>query len=306
MKHEPNRRLHLYGSSLSGALLDWAATMRNVVLEPPVGPEGAGWNIKPLIMKDLLKRLDRPVVWLDTDLILTAPIGQFVADLPSEALLLTPEPVATRRGVRRWTEAWGLATGRETPFSVNSCVLRVTDAHLPLLSAWEEALSDPLYRSAQSLPPPQRPFHLLGDQDALAALVGSRAFADLDVRALRLGRDIAQCRYEDGYGPLDRLRNFGRLPPLVHAQAQKPWRTFSKMPTYLEVSAYRIAAEPYRQQLPLEQQAWLQAGSARARVMRVLALGDAGMAGFLPALGKRTNRMGRAILRRIRASRVFM
>jgi hypothetical protein len=105
----------------------------------------------------------------------------------------------------------------------------VSEHHLWLLKAWEGLLSRADYREAQRQHATERPVHLLGDQDALTALLGSAECADVPLHLLRRGRDIAQCAGPSGFTPVERIGSLcWGLPPFLHAVGVKPWQHGAK------------------------------------------------------------------------------
>jgi hypothetical protein len=100
---------------------------------------------------------------------------------------------------------------------------------------------------------------MLGDQDALSALLASKEFSSIPVRRLMHSIEILQHHGAGAYGPVQRWTNMIHgMPPLIHAMGSvKPW----KMPerpgllasprdyyerTYLELSPYAHFARQYR------------------------------------------------------------
>jgi hypothetical protein len=262
-----------------------------------------GWNVKPAVLIEALCEDDGPVLWLDSDLLLSAPIRSLLAKFDPAHLVIAEEPRGVRNpGSRLRTLAWDLGSGRHIKFGLNSCVVRVSRAHLPLLVAWAELLSDPVYLQAQSRPWHERPPWLMGDQDPLAALLGSDLFASIPIGLLRQGTDIAQCFNEDGFSVAARLSHaFRPLPPIIHAQgAVKPWHAPSPRAVHLELSPYRWAAQPFANVLQPADRDWLVLSSPFAKLLNNLALGDAALAGLAPALW-------RTLVRKAgRAARLFL
>ena len=123
------------------------------------------------------------------------------------------------------TRAWGLRPGRFLETTVNTGVLRVTEGHRALLEDWERLLAREDYRDAQSRHATERPVHLVGDQDALTALLGSEPYSDFRLHLLRRGHDIAQCAGPSGFTPVERIASLPTgVPPLLHAVGVKPWQ----------------------------------------------------------------------------------
>ena len=107
----------------------------------------------------------------------------------------------------------------------------------------------------------------------LQALLGSVAFADVPIRFLIRGRDVAQCFCGYGYTVKERLRYFYRgLPPIIHAQGIKPWYRENVNAVWREVSPYTAAARKYAAKMA-EDTSWME---VRTRVGR--------FAMFLPAI----------------------
>ncbi|MFM8533648.1 MAG: hypothetical protein ACKOEC_08680, partial [Acidimicrobiia bacterium] len=108
--------------------------------------------------------------------------------------------------------------------------------------AWRDLLATPAYLDAQSRPVEQRPRHLVGDQDALAALIGSARFRDMPVALLEPPRDILHAAWSTycWYPLAHRLRHVADgLPPVVHALGlPKPWDAASAGRLSAGLSAY--------------------------------------------------------------------
>jgi len=283
-RHEPEAILHLYVDDLSKGLRDWLDAFPNVVKEHLKIDPALTWNIKAKLFFDLFEKGLTSVVWIDSDIIVTAPIGHFFAARP-EALLTAEEYYRfSNQGVMARTRGWGLPPGRELPFTPNNCVMRMTSRHLDLIAAWQELLDRPDYQATQARPWQERPFYMMGDQEALSALMGSQGFADIAVQWLRRGRDIAQCFKADGYSPVERLSNLGRQPPFIHAQGEKPWRLSAASKTYHYVSPYWYAAYAYRDALLPQERGWLDQRPAQAVLLDRLAFGNPNLAGFPSAM----------------------
>ncbi|TNC74606.1 hypothetical protein [Rubellimicrobium roseum] len=300
-RHEPTAILHLFVNDLSDGLKAWLSARPNVIQDSlPIDPD-LTWNIKPRLLTKLLDDDLDSVVWIDSDIIVTAPIGRFFDGLDDDTLVLTEEYFGYRnQGAAVRTQGWKLPAGRDLPFTPNSAVLRVTQRHRPLLSAWQALLERPDYLAAQAAPWAQRPFYMMGDQDALSALLGSRDFAHVPVQPLRRGRDIAQCFKEDGYSPTERLANLRSLPPFIHAQGGKPWRPVARSMAYQSVSPFWYAAQPYRDELTSDERRWLDERPASARVLHAMTLGHPSLAGLPPAVGRVVAKRWAAAARRAR------
>jgi hypothetical protein len=121
---------------------------------------------------------------------------------------------------------------------------------------------------------------------------------------VRSGADIAQCHMADGYSPRERMRNLGRgLPPFVHSQGAKPWRSPAERPCFLDVSPYLFAARAYAAELG-QDGGWLNSSSTVGRVLSIMTGHSANLAGLPLALITQVQRVARirSRLRRFCAS----
>ena len=249
-------------------------------------PEGvSGWDVKPSLLLQALEAGNPQVLWLDADMIVTHSISSMLAEFPPDSLIAAeewflPEPVSL-------APLWGLAAAR-TVVPVNSCFVRVTQRHRPLLERWLQTTREPRYREAQMVPLARRPFHLMSDQALLTALLGSREFGDVSVDYIRIGRHIAQCAGSSGYRPHHRVLDLIRgLPPLIHCIGRKPWerpsdqRGFAGLLADLatDVSPYVLAARRTGRDLDIHPE-WLDARTSLGVVLRAVTFGHPGMAGL--------------------------
>jgi hypothetical protein len=256
------------------------------VRERPVSNAG-GWSVKPWLLLQLLDEGHSEIVWLDSDIIAVSDFRTDLRKMPADAMVVGGDPHSLVRVGNR-VKSWGFQAGRALPIPVNSCVMRVTPAHRPILEHWKQLLSTRQYLEAQARPFQQRPPHLQTDQDALDALLSSESYKDVDVRFMRPGLEIAQCHLADGYTVRDRLRHLWRsLPPLVHSQGMKPWRTGRRREVFEDVSPYLLAAVRYRDDLG-EETSWMDASRVGGKMLRYLSGGEPNLAGLLPALSRET------------------
>jgi hypothetical protein len=179
------------------------------------------------------------------------------------------------------------------PFTLNTSVLRVTSAHLPLLERWAQYLSDPEYIACQSRPLEERTIHMASDQDVLNALLGAREFADIPLLALRSAVDIIHAGGALGYSWQERLAGvFKPKPTFLHATAGKPWlwlggepywsqRNFFSWQRRLlqETSPYLFEARSYRDALQ-EDTSWMNRRTPSGMLLRFLGLGHFALRGL--------------------------
>lgn len=288
-RHVPGVPVHLCCPDPPPAFRRWLAARPAVTLDETADATLKGWNAKPALLMRLLDAGHDPVIWMDSDLIVARDFRGLLND--DDSLVVTAERSWNApKEARMRTRDWSLAPGRPLPNLINSAFLRVSRRHRPLLEEWERLLRSPAYQAAQQQPLHLRPPHLFGDQDVLSALLGSEAFREVSLQYLARGSQIIH-DMEGGYHPLHRLANLVRpMPPLVHAQAYKPWR-FPTLPAlfgdpagyyhfiHVETSPYRHVARQYRAELD-EALPWMDVRSRAGQVAIALALGNPHMSGF--------------------------
>jgi len=300
-RHMPEAPVRVLCPSAPQSFVDWIQQVPQATLTTVSNLPDCGWNVKPTILLDLLDKGYKDVIWLDSDIILHGSIAPILAGLTQDQLLIGEEYAwAPHQGTRGRTEGWRLRVGRNIPRSLNSCVVRVTAAHHDLLEAWQRLLMREDYRRIQARPWNERPFYMMGDQDALSALLGSEQFSNVAVHALRRGRDIAQCFRAYGYSFSERLASlWWGLPPLIHTPGPKPWRGGSNADLYLQLSPYTAVARRYRQHLD-EDTSWMSPSSVIARMLHLMALGHPAMEGLPLAAAATLHRLGvRSVIRRL-------
>jgi hypothetical protein len=224
-------------------LLKWAETVSRLQVASWPELRNEGWNVKATLLLRLLDAGFEQVIWLDSDIIVHRDILTEIVALPLETFCAIEETYwGQTQGTAPRTKAWGFEVARSLNSTVNSGVLRATRFHIPLLKAWMQLLQHPKYRAAQAVGvPTDCPLHMVTDQDALTALIGSRDFADVRVLLLKRGRDIAQCHGSGGFTPWERARCVVKgLPSLVHSMGPKPWNRDASPPAVrLNASALR-------------------------------------------------------------------
>jgi len=227
------------------------------LIEDPLLLSGS-YDVKPTVLLDGLNSGASQCLWLDTDVLVNGSL-QFLEQTTPETVIVTQDPWEYSDGATHRSETWGLTQGRSLPGPLNSAVVRVTEQHVGLIKAWQSILTTRRYMAEQAKPVGERNRHMLGDQDAISALLASAEFAQLPVRRLRHSAEILQHHGAGAYAIKQRWENFKHgLPPLVHAMGStKPW----KMPinpnfriqardyyerVYLELSPYVHLARQYR------------------------------------------------------------
>lgn len=298
-KHCPDLSVVLTYPPADAAFRTWCARLPKVALRMDRVPGASGWNVKPHALLPLLDAGNDEVWWIDADVILTRDFRNTMPQLTDDVLVVCEEALYGGGGHRddgMRASAWGFETGRTLP-TLNSCVLRVTPAHVPLLTRWKELLESEAYVRAQALSWDKRPTHMLSDQDVLTALMSSE-FASTPIVLFRRGREIVQYFGPPGYTTRERLISLrAGLPPFVHEQgAGKPWHLHRDRNVqglraaidrlYSELSPYRHCANAYRDDIddPFEEADWLDHTSRTGRMLRALGLGRAPLIGLPLAL----------------------
>jgi hypothetical protein len=198
---------------------------------------------------------------------------------------------------------------------MNSCVLRVTQSHRPLLVRWVELLKNPEYLAAQNMASYNRPPHFGGDQDALNALLGSAEFSNVPVRELD-ERYVIHTGGARTYPLGHRLAGlFRRIPPFVHSSGPKPWivlnprnkgltgRFWALQRIILEASPYTAVAKKYERWLGTDS-TWMRYSSPAGRILRLLGCGHYALRGMPLALIAATISFFDRIARRVREETV--
>jgi hypothetical protein len=290
--HEPDWHFHAFLKNLPKADLDWLARRRNVVVRDDDFVSQGGWNIKPSLLLRLLSESQGPVMWCDSDIILASPISPAINEYSDEVFIATEEYCWGRnRGSRIRTQGWGFDDKRPLRHTVNSCLLRVGQHHVTLLKSWEALMQREDYRTAQAASFALRPPYMMSDQDVLTALLASPEFADVQLFLLRSGGHIAQCFQEDGYTAGSRILNslLRRVPPLVHAQGGKPWKTGDRA-TWQQLSPYVEISRTYVRDAGLPDY-WLEADSPGTRFIQGFFRHNPNLTGVLPAATRTLNRI---------------
>ncbi len=223
--------------------------------------------MKPVVLRDVLQSAhDAAAIWLDADLLVHRPfLGQLSDDpdtlVATEDVHHVPAPGSAAR-----VQGLGWAEQRRFPWTINTCLVRVTQAHLGLLAAWQDLLLRDDFQAAQRRPILERPLWLQSDQDLLTALLASK-FDSVPVQLLRSGRDIVHAMAARLYPPIDRLRHALRgMPGLVHAIGSKPWLAEQRT-RWADLSIYVMLARHYADELD-EPMSWTNAHSTAGRWLR--------------------------------------
>jgi hypothetical protein len=239
----PVALFHIPSDGHHPSVIEWLSIQDNVRLRDDikVSNEG-GWDVKPFILRDLLESGLERVLWIDSDISFSAR-PQVLLNLNARNDLLVCEEGyrGENVGTAVRTRGLGLPVGQEISKGLNTCVLGVSQEHLPLINAWADLTNRTDYQAEKKLLSPRRRFYLHGDQELLSGLVGSAGYENLNVSFLRSGRDIVHCISAVEYGLFRRFRTlFAGEPPMAHAQQFKFWRE-----DYVEKKKGRVRTTMY-------------------------------------------------------------
>jgi hypothetical protein len=282
-RHCPRWPIRLQFPGIPNSFRRWLRRFSQVSLhEERLRSEGS-FNVKPSVLLDALASGADACLWLDTDILVNGSLDS-VAAVPSETIVVAQDPWEYVDGSTHRCAPWGVIPGRSLPGPLNSSVVRVTGHHVALLQAWRKVLVIESYVAESLKPAHRRNQLLLGDQDALSALLASQEFAAVPVARLRHAQDILQHHGAGAYRVKHRWSNLKQgMPLLLHAMGTvKPWRMpdrpslFCSMRdyyerTYLELSPYVHYARQYRSQLD-EDTRWLETQTFTGRVGSIMAL----------------------------------
>ena len=289
--HTPGLTLDVTLPNATAQECDEIARRFDATVSNDSGGVGAKYDVKPGLLRRALERGADEAIWIDSDIVAARDFRPTLADVPPNAIVVAEETLGVPyQGGTSRTVGVGLSPGRSLHATANTCVTRVTRAHLPLLGAWEALLRTPEYRAAQQQPLADRPVWYKGDQDLLTALLGSAEFSDIPIHWLRRGRDVAHCFQLGGvgYNVLERLANSAaRAEPIfAHSCGDRPWRPpHGNTTLHLETSPYTLVAARYADVVgePLD---WTQPSLTGSRVLRAVFRDGVNMAGFFPALAR--------------------
>lgn len=316
--HSPELRIALSFPNSSPEADKWIEEQPNLVRIKLDRSTAKGWNIKPDLISMLLEQGYHQVVWLDADIIVNGPILTEIICEDESLLVSTEEPYwGQEQGNELRTRAWGFASVRTLSATVNTGVIRVTQQHRQLIKDWQTLLAHPTYVEMQKLPDMQRPIHMIGDQEVLTALLGSKKYGSTRVRLLRRGVEIAQCFGAGGFRVSERLTNFlsGREPQLIHAMGPKPWtrsatppsifgsngalkRRINSLYSYLmlEASPYLVVANRLKRK-DLAGSAWLKKFSSGGNFFTAIGFNNANLTGLPLALIDSSGKLAKRILK---------
>jgi hypothetical protein len=281
-RHCRNYTLFLGLTEDDAAFSDWLARRAPHVMLVRLQVPSAGASlkhVKPLMMLHLFERGITDITWLDTDMLVLRDLEPLLAPLPDDAVLVAQEELGDGFEHNPTLLAhYGLQPSRRLEFHVNSCVIRATLRHKPLMEKFLAGLLDPVFVAQQSKAPEEKIHDFAFEQNILEVLLSG---ADetwkpaFPVRFIPKGPGIIQELGVTTYKLRYRLRNGLRLghPWLVHIPGDKPWTRDARVRQYRAASVYSAFAETYRDEVE-EDMSWANSAGASSRIARWLSLGQ--------------------------------
>jgi hypothetical protein len=215
--------LHFFAprGEVPDAFRNWVASRAPNVLINNVSPGvERGWSVKPVVLREMLTAGHSEVLWIDSDIIVTQDIRPRFAALSKGTLSISSHP--GNSDPARAT-VWGFSVNRPLAMPINTCLIRVTPAHVRLIDRWIGLTQEPIFRDAQRMEFSNRPTPLFSDQDLLEGILMSEALPakyQTDLDFVKPGTEILH----GGAVSLKQLMSIGYdLPMFVHGHGLKPW-----------------------------------------------------------------------------------
>jgi hypothetical protein len=268
----------LEGQEEMAAWLRRRAPHAVVVPVPAFRDAWSVWSVKPRLMLQLFAQGYTDVTWLDADLIVLRDLAPLLAPLDDDTVLMAREldyPFDFNRPV---LEAYGMEPKRELAGGVNTCLMRMTPRHEPLLHRLMECMDAPFFRDQTSLPPDRRMIKWHYDQTIMEMLLscGDASWTpSAPVELIPAGSGVIQELGATRYYLKDRLRNGLGLnrPWLVHCLGMKPWDRNPRARYVRADAVFSAFAEQYRDEVD-EPMPWTRQGGLSNVFARVLSLGQ--------------------------------
>jgi hypothetical protein len=245
---------------------------------PPFRDSSDIWQVKPLLILQLFAQGWTNVTWLDADLIVLRDLEPLLAPLDDETLLMAQELDYAFEFNRPVMEAYRMRPQRELEGCVNTCVMRMTPRHEPLVRKLLECMKDPFFREQTETPPARRMIKWHYDQTIMEMLLTTADdgwTSAIPVRLIPAGSGVIQELGVTRYDLRDRLLNgLGwNRPWIVHCLGLKPWDPSPRTRSYRAASVFSAFAETYRDEVE-EPMPWANAGGWSSRIGRWLSLGQ--------------------------------
>jgi len=258
---------------------------------PPFRAGSTIWEVKPALLLHLFSLGYTEVTWLDADLIVLRDLAPLLEQLDMETLLIAQEFDYSFAYNMPVIEAYGMEPFRELGGCVNTCLMRVTPRHEPLLRKLLAFMDTPFFREQTGTPSLQQTVNWHHEQTIIELLLttGSADWTpDTPVHLVPAGSGVIQEMGVTRYSLTDRLRNGLGLnsPWAVHCLGPKPWNPDPRARSVRAASVFCAFAALYRDEVD-EPVPWLSATTWSGRVARLASLGQPHWVGIGPcALGR--------------------
>lgn len=273
----PDVTMHCYLNEGVDGFTDWVRRkIKSIDIEIISFDQSAwsGWDIKASVLLDLMKRGIKEPIWIDSDIILTRDATHFFNDLSDRSIVLASQK-GEFNSLR--TTCWGLKVKRRHDHSVNTCIMRVTQAHISLLEEWNKYLQKEKYLENKRLPHSERAPWLHGAQDILEGLLAANLHPEWEQYDLKFILSGDEILHESDYGIKERWEHRKeKLPPFIHAQGLKPWyqpyiERKRLKDIQLELSPYLVVAREFASDLESTfARKWIQQRTYRGQMCSLL------------------------------------
>jgi hypothetical protein len=247
-RYSPTENLHVFLPQSVDGFSNWVERhgLHNIQIMT-LDSRLKGWNIKSeILLNTLSKDQINEAIWIDADILLTCCPSHLLEGLDQKTLL-----IASNKGISDDQRAlfWQFEVCRRFEFNLNTCFLRVTQAHQSLLLDWFQLSGRSEYQQIQDMPMADRPAHLFSDQDLLEGLLMSNHYAQTAVKLVEVNHEVLHV--STAYSIRDRLSVDRRIkknnkpPALIHAHGLKPWMLIYRQANSLNLSDVVIELSPY-------------------------------------------------------------
>lgn len=247
-------------------------------------------HVKAVLILALFDRGITDVTWLDTDLLVLRDLEPLLAPLAPDTILVAQEDMGRDFEFNRTLlNHYRLKPLRRLEFHVNSCVIRATIQHRPLMERFLACLLDPVFVEQQSKSEAEKIPDFAFEQNIIEMLLSSSDdtwHPAFPVEFIPKGPGIIQELGVTTYKLRNRLRNgLGlRHPWMVHVPGvTKPWNTDARSRRARAACVYSAFAEAYRDRVE-EDMSWANSAGLSSRIGRLLSFGQPHWVGWAHCL----------------------
>ena len=299
-KHCRDFTLYLGFTDENPAFNDWLSRHgpHVIMVEMPRVADVCLKHIKPLLFLELFRRGVDDVTWLDTDVLVLRDIEPEIRRLGSDCVAVT-EDINSFVPQTNLRAHYHMSPVRDLPGCVNSCMVRFTSAHVPLLEKWLDFMRDPVFLEQWNKPLGERLWGFGLDQTVLQVLLccrGENWTPPSSVAFWKSGPDVIQEWGVRTYKPWDRIKatlGWNRPFALHLIGYEKPWTAFSRIHRHRWASVFCTMAQPYAAETE-EDLSWAFPTSLGAKMAQWFSLGQPHLVGFWHGLAARVWRFFRA------------